>query len=329
MRDEVEGALAPKGIDYEKLKTALVPDRKRKEIALVFDTQRVDDSWYGLPVFKRFMPIFDRQSNHSVLAGDYLGNNEHQETLFGALRDAASFVRDTTYKHSTQFYVIYINNLTETMFHRFVDGLLDYEAFVGFADMTYGSRFKWLLSTMLVNAFIKHRNIVIQGHPDDVPNSEDENTSLYPFEEFGYECRSVQSILEGTMLSYKIERPVFSGFESDTEFALNAISDTPLPLDTLDVEVAEAKLNYLRRDHLDALLRAGLLNADADMVARIIKERVSESYLYNLRYDEENDAALFNVIVELPKGEGVEPVRLLAALRYQASDKALHLVTFY
>ena len=78
LRHSVEEALALKGIRYDELKTALVPDRKRGEMALVFDTLAIDDGWYGMPVFRRLIPLFSRDSNHSVLAGDYIDNGAGQ-----------------------------------------------------------------------------------------------------------------------------------------------------------------------------------------------------------------------------------------------------------
>jgi hypothetical protein len=186
-------------------------------MALVFDTLVIDNSWYGLEVFRRLIPLFSRDSNHSVLAGDYIDTGAGQELLFEAIQSAVTLTRHVDYRHSSQFYIIYINNQTDRMVRRFHEGLCGWAGYVGYADTTYSSPFKTLLSTMLVNAFIKHRKTIIKGHEDDRPNEEDVNMSSYPFEEHGYTCHSVQSQLEGTLLSYKIERPVFPGFESDTE----------------------------------------------------------------------------------------------------------------
>lgn len=215
-------------------------------MALVFDTLVIDNSWYGLEVFRRLIPLFSRDSNHSVLAGDYIDTGAGQELLFEAIQSAVTLTRHVDYRHSSQFYIIYINNQTDRMVRRFHEGLCGWAGYVGYADTTYSSPFKTLLSTMLVNAFIKHRKTIIQGHEDDRPNEEDVNMSSYPFEEHGYTCHSVQSQLEGTLLSYKIERPVFPGFESDTEFSLNAISPNPQPLDGFAIEVEEAKLEYVK-----------------------------------------------------------------------------------
>ncbi|HEY3846671.1 MAG TPA: hypothetical protein VGL95_06115, partial [Acetobacteraceae bacterium] len=81
LRQEAEEVLAAKGISYEALRNALIPSQKRKEIALVFDSSVIDDAWYGLHVFKHYMPLFNASSNHSVLVGDYFSMDPSYEPL--------------------------------------------------------------------------------------------------------------------------------------------------------------------------------------------------------------------------------------------------------
>ncbi|MCE2486350.1 MAG: hypothetical protein J4F42_12610 [Desulfurellaceae bacterium] len=89
MQHEIQGLLAQtkeilasKGIKYSALKSALVPDPKRREIALVFDTLNMQESWYGFPIYRALMPLLSRQSNYSILAGDYIGDNDWQDVLY-------------------------------------------------------------------------------------------------------------------------------------------------------------------------------------------------------------------------------------------------------
>jgi len=329
MRAELARVLDAKRISYERLKTALVPDRKRGEIALVFDSMAIEDGWYGNAVFTRLIPLLNPKSNHSILAGDYLGENKHQQVRFEALRDAVRLNRGVTFKHSSLFYIVYINNLTSAMIDRIETGLSDWVGFVGVADTTYGSLFKYLLSTMLVNVCVKHGRIIIQGHEDDRPASEDVNMVGYPFEEFGYHCRSVPGYLKGVFLSYKIERPVLEGFEVDTEFSLNAVNATPLPLDFFSVEVEEAKIAYLISNKADSLARAGMEKLSASELGERIKERISGSYIYNMTHDDDaHGVTKFNVILEL-SSPSAEKTRLLAALEYKSGPRKLRLITLY
>lgn len=326
MRRTVEAILKRKGISYDALKSALVPDRKRKEIALVFDTIKIDSDWYGLDVFRQYMPLFEKGSNHSVLVGDYGGGSE--DRLYEAAMETVQFVQPTEWHHSTQYYVVYINNLTPAMFEKFASELITYPGYVGYADVSFASPFKWSLSGCLVNAFLKHKTIIIQGHEDDRPNEEDINMNGYPYEDYGYQCRSLQSMYGGVLLSYKIERPVIPGFEVDTEFSLNAVTETPSTLEGFDVEVEEAKLGYLKSDKAGSLAKAGLQNITSGDLGKLITTKVASSYIYNMSFEPEHNTTKFNVMLELPL-EDHDPVRLLAALEYMADEKRLRLITLY
>ena len=80
----------------------------------------------------------------------------------------------------------------------------------------------------------------------------------YPFERFGYQCKSIPLTYFGPFLGYKIERGVFPGFESDTLLSLNSISTSVVPLDECEVE--ERKLSFNTCAHQSAcsnLLRSG------------------------------------------------------------------------
>jgi hypothetical protein len=328
MRQMVETQLAAKGVSYDSLRSALVPDRKRREIALVFDNSIIKNGWYGYEVFERVIPLFDKGSNHSILVGDYLPRDGQADLLFEAFRDAVRPVRPVEYRHPTQFYIVYINNLTEAMVQRFADGLGGYEPYVGMADTTFLSPFKILLSTMLVNLGVKHGRIMIQGHEPDRDENEDVNMSGLPFEENGYICRSLSSDLEGVLLSYKIERPIFPGFEVDTEFSLNAISGSPLPLGDFKVEVTEAKLAYIKEAKAGSAERAGLEALSPGQLEAMIQDRINGSYIYNLSAAE-GGVIKFNIILELRGKVDQDPTRLLAALEYKADEKILRLITLF
>lgn len=336
MRREIQGALqmlesalCKKNIIYSDLKTALVPDTKRKEIALIFDTKSIESIWYGLDVFSRIIPLLEKGSNHSILVGDYIVRPENVEELFSAFEESVQLRRSVDFFPLTQFYIVYINNLTDAMFSRFPEALVGYEAYVGFADMTYASRFKLYLSIMLVNLGIKHKSVFIQGHESDLDASEDVNVCGYPFEQSGFTCRSVSSDLEGLFLSYKIERPVLPGFEVDTEFALNSISICPLPLEGFTVEVEEAKLKYIKDKKQGSIERVGLESATTQELNELIKDRIKKSYIYNLIFVEEYNISKFNIIVELPSKMSCQPTRLLAAMEYKPNEKVLRLITLY
>lgn len=330
LRQMVEEALALKQLKYEDFKAALVPDRTRREVALIFDIKAIKSNSYGCRVAERLIPLFDKTSKHSVLVTDYSDRGAGQQVMYEAMIEAMKPARDVNWDPSSQFFIVYINNLTPTMIQRFNGGLLGWPAYVGYADTSYASVFKFLISTMAVNVFVKVGAVILQGHEDDVPNDEDHNMCGYPFAINGYTCRSIRSMLKDTMLSYKIERPVMPGFEADTEFALNAISTTPLRLTDFDVEVKQERLNYLRKEKMGSLKLAGLERLSADELAALIKRKVSSSYIYNMVYDASHDVTKFNVIVDVPSTQvDRSPTRLLAALKYLPARRTLELITLF
>ena len=329
MRRMTEDALSKKKVSYDQLRSALVPAQDRREVALVFDTTAITSSWYGRDVMERVIPLLERKSSHSVLAGDYLDRQGQGDRLFWAFEQAVSLRRDVEFRHPTQFFIVYINNLTDAMVEHLDNGLCRYRAYAGIADTTYRSEFKLYLSTMLTNSFLKHKNIILQGHEPDRAPEEDLNMSGYPFEDNGYICRSISDDLMGVFLSYKIERPVFPGFEVDTEFALNAVNLTPLALDEFDVEVAAAKLDYLKNQKGGSIERAGLQSVTTAKLAALVREKISGSYIYNMSFNQMHNVTKFNVIIELPPSADRPATRLLAALEYQPDQKKLRLITLF
>ena len=320
--------LASKDINYDDLKSALVPNTKRREVSLVFDTTNMQESWYGLPIYRAIIPLLNKNSSHSILSGDYIGQNSAQNALRDAFHDSVQLARDVTWHHSTQFYIVYINNLSDNMFSILHDGLIHFEPYVGFADMTFASRFKLNLSTMLVNNCIKHKNTIIMGHEDDVDNKHDFNVRGYPWEDFGYTCRSLQGMYFGLFLSYKIERPVIQGFESDTEFSINAVNPDPLPVGDLEIRIDEKKFGYLARKKAGTLKRMGLPSDDVSKLRRTIADRISSNYIYNMKYDASHGITTFNLVLEIHFTSRY-PQRVVASMEYVPDDRYLRLITLY
>ena len=319
--------LREKGIEYSALKTALVPSTNRREIALVFDSSRIESSFYGYPIFEKLLPLFSKDGNQSVLGGDFIGDN--QEALYEIFEESVQLTRNVKYQLSNQFFIVYINNLTDGMFDTFTSGLQSFEPYVGFVDTTYASRFKIAVSTMLPDFFLKHRNIVLMGHEDDRDNKEDVNMGGYPFEESGFIIRSMTSLNKSLFLNYKIERPVFEGFESDTEFSLNAIHPKPRSLGDLSIRLDDNKHEYLKTAKGQSLKRIGLLDAHVDDLRKMIADRISSNYIYNMTYDDEHGISKFDILLEVRPPDGRNPLKVMVALEYRPDDDELRVITLY
>jgi hypothetical protein len=329
LRWQLEEALAFKGIKYADLRRVLEPSTDRLEIALVFDT-KYTDCWYGREIFDKVIPLFDRNSKHSVLCGDYLHlNGLSKETLLEIMGDFIPSVRDNSVNYVNQYFIIYINNITETMVSRLNEKLQGYRPYLGMADMTYGSKFKFILSFMLPNIFIKHGGIIIQGCPNDYPEDIDFNIQGWPFEEHGYACRSISDNLVVPLLSYKIERPVYEPGDLDTIMSLNAIELMPSHIDDFEIELDAAKARYIRSHNASAAARSGINSINDQTLKNLIKSKIKGSYIYHLSYIKEHNVRKFNVIIELASPSDGRLVRMCASLEYKPWANSLRIITLY
>jgi hypothetical protein len=329
MLTKTEPILLRKGIRYGDLKAALVPSTKKREIALFFDTQAIKNTWYALPIFTKLIPLISKKSSHSVLAGDYIGKNNQQQQLFEALSEKIELARSVTWRHSTQFFIVYINNLSDQMVSVFRDGLADFEPYVGLADLTFASRLKIFLSMMLPNCFLNYRETILMGHPDDEDNTKDVNERGYPFNKFGFTCRSIQASLFDNLLSYKIERPVFKGLETDVEFSINAVHPKPMPLSSLEIRIEDNKFGYLTKEKSGTLKRLGLLDHSVSDLKTKISQKISSNYIYNMSHDPKHKTTKFDILLEITPDGATSPTRILVAFEYMPNEKCLRLITLY
>ena len=326
MLNTTVNALKDKGIEYQALRQALVPSINRFEAGFIFNIQDIESSWYGREAMKQLLPLLDIKSSCSVKCGDLIG--EDQEFIFSILQESLILSRDLSFVHGSSLYCIYINNLTNSSLNRINDALSNFKPYVGYIPCTFSSSAKIYLSTILINRFLKHGSKVIMGHEDDRPNEENFNMVGYPFEHYGLKVYSLQLMYFDVLLGYKIERPVYKGFESDTEFSLNAISSEILPIEWFDVELEEAKYEYLRSDKRGKLEKAGVEALSKEELAELIRSKISDSYIYNLSYSPDYEVSKFNVMLEIPRVGGY-PTRVLTSLEYKPKEKLLRVITMY
>ncbi|MDR6942929.1 hypothetical protein [Mucilaginibacter pocheonensis] len=214
----------------------------------------------------------------------------------------------------------YINNLSEFVFDGIRTNLIDYPPYVGFFDLTFSSSFKNYISTILVRGFIINKNEIIV--PNEVTGMY--NPTWYPFEEYGFKCKSVSTEHFGLFLSYKIERPAsLSG--DDVRFSLNAISTTIVKLSDFKIIIDESKFNYLLKNKNHSLGRAGLSEMSVYELENEIRLKINSNYIFNLRLSP--NTIQFNIMIEAIRNDSGKKTKLLIALEYAAEKKTLRLIT--
>ncbi len=318
-----------KGIEYQNLKSCLTPSLDRLEIIFVFNSKEIDSSFYGYPVFEKIIPLLDKRSSHSVLAGDFINHNKSQDFLYEKFAESIILVKDFTYIHSSLLFFVYINNMTINMFNKMNEGLKSFKPYVGFIDVTNSSYMKTYASMTVINDFIKNKSNIIMGHEDDVEESKNFNMRGYPFEENGYTCISLPGMYFDLFLSYKIERKVYKGFEEDTLFSLNTISRTIFNIDDFEILIEEGKLKYLLGEKSGKFKKGCMLDINIKELQGLIRSKIKDNYIYNMEYDVEHSTTKFNIQIEVIAGDTGEIIKFLVSLEYIPEQKILRVITMY
>jgi len=328
MHGELLQALAHKNIEYENLRSALVPSEKNFEAAFIFDSRDIDDSWYGLQVFEAIIDLLNRESTQCVRAGDLICDD--QPFVREVMEESLILNRPLNYAHSTYYYCIYINNISKNRMELIDNGLKKHKYYVGYIPTTLRPLARYFLSTTLASIFLKHKSVILTSHEDDVPNNVDSPLSPYPFEDHGYVQRTLQARLYELFLTYKIERPYINDSISSEEesLSISSVSDMYIPLDKCSIEIEEAKYEYLLKNKLGKLKQAGLENLTRDELAEQIKSKIRQNYIYMMRYLDQHDVILFNTLLEFPYPDGY-PVRVVVAFEYQPTVREIRLVTLH
>ena len=95
-----------------------------------------------------------------------------------------------------------------------------------------------------------------------------------------------------------------------------------------EIEVAEDKLEHLKKDKVGSFKRADLLDTTKEQLAALIRAKIQGSYIYNLCLNEYN-VMKFNIILEFPTKVNRPITRLLAALEFDFDRRKLRLLTLY
>jgi hypothetical protein len=221
-------------------------------------------------------------------------------------------------------YFVYVNNVTQAAVARIEQALSGHAAYLGGMDLTYASPMKAMLSTMLVRAFIQHRTTILQLHEDDRPENEDVDLLNYDFASIGFGNRSVPGWLYGWFLSYKIERPILPGKDSDTRFSLNALTTAPMPLAECVVDLEERKRRYLQEEKAGSMRRTGFEALTTEQIEAQIRAKIALNYIYSLARAPDGETLKFNLMLENGRA-----ARATCALEYRPRDRRLRVITLF
>lgn len=332
--DILQKQLSIKGISYESLKGALIPnqDKDKYETCFIIDSSQIGETDYGYYVFEKLIPFLDKESTYSILCGDYIDflykyQSDSQIWLRSEMNDVLIRCHESQYIHSSQYYLIYINRLSKGQRLKMIEGLYPYTWFTGFADVTYSSHFKSYISNILVPVCIKSKNKIVMSHPSDCVDEENINMRGFSFERNGFKLLSINEDSYGAFLSYKIESEVPN--KDDVSFSFNALFPKFDSFEKIVLRISEDKWNkYLTEKETGKGQIIELLGYNPMEKERFINEvfkQICANYIYNLRKNEYGDF-MFNVCVTLPTING-HLRRTTIALKYHPDIGTVDIMT--
>lgn len=326
--------LKKKNIKYDDLKRALIPNQEKgkNEVCFVFDTNKIQSNFYGTEIYDKFIPLLDKESTYSILNGDYsdiLSNVKNsQEFLSKIFYDSINLVNETLFYYSNQYFVIYINSITDGQIKNIESGLKSYDAFTGYAILHNNSIFKSYLSRILSNLCIKAKGTVVLPHSSDYDDNENINEKGYHFEDNGFKIVSINDDYYGVFLSYKIES-IISDSE-DVGFSFNSLFPKFDRIETLKLEISDGKWGFISGTKTEKEKGGILKSIGCDCLSKeefsnLVFQKICRNYLYNIRRNEHGDL-MFNICIELTTvNENLRKTTI--ALKYHPDNRSLSIVT--
>ena len=318
----LESELVGHGVNYAELSPALVPQTRRHEMALLFNSDHVGGYHYGLTIAQRLVPLLSKNATHSVMSGDVgLSPIATRKIAF----QSGLVAGPLTDWGQQLIYCVYVNNLSTRQREALDSGFSDMSGYLGYVPTTYRSSLRTLVAHNVGTRFIKHKCLVLVDHGADEPWVDSVNEVGYPFEASGFRVVSVNQQLFSPLLTYKIQSEVFPHHEEDLEVSLNAISDSPMPLLGFEVLIPQAKFGYLHDQKAGILKVARLDRHSRQELAAVIRSELEHDYIYRLQHNPDGTIQ-FSIVLELPR-EATHPAKVAVGLKYLPEARTLSLVT--
>lgn len=326
--------LANKGISYDDLRTALTPQTNKHEAAFLFDEHRCNPERIpGIDAAGAVFKLLPAQTTHSILGGELIGDDK-DEFARRLLAERAVIAKDLNFKHPTFCFAVYVNNLSDRALTAIHEGLTAHAGYLGYVPCTYASLTKTFVTMYLTNFGIRHKGIMILGHEDDRPNTDNHNLHLHDYTALGLKIRSVQAMYFGIFLSYKPDQLLLKESDDDLEIAVRAMSKETEQFSDFTVFIEDPKYQYLTSAKDGKLALAGLSHLPKADLEEAIRSKMRSSYLYSLDWRDvpATDSSpgytgsFFNIMLEFPRESG-DPERVTVALEYMPATKVLRVVT--
>jgi len=320
-------------VPYDKLKNVLIPQKDKFEICFIFDSQRIDVADYGTPILKSIIPLLANLEKTAVFFGDLIGpeNSYGQIALRSIMEQSITFYRNLDYRHSSQYFIVYITNLTLKVIESIHTSLKENLFYIGYANLTYQCFLKDIVSVSINQKMLFYKKIVILPVTEDdtIDDCKPINYTMINFKDFGYSIRNIGQIPFSSFLSFKIARRYSESDVSDQIFALNTVIENPLPINKYELLIDPAKLQYLKDKKIGILKKSGIEQLDIDNFIKIIKYNINSNYLFNMDYNQNFECLKANTFIDICNANDGKLQKCMLSFQIDNKKKALRFITMY
>lgn len=325
--EEFNNLLNEANVNYCSLKKCLIPSRDKKEICLVFDTLLIDDCCYGAKIINNLLPLFDKDKSYNIIFGDLLSdtNGKHTNKILDEMCETCNIERVNEHHFTNRYFLVFINNLCNTDFAKFVNELKYLPYFVGYADMTYASIFKAYVSVSIDSGFILLKNRVICPHEPDLGKISNVNIYGFDFQNNGYEIISISSDYYSIFLDYLIDPslpniPIDNGYKT----LMADIIGYDCNLKEFSIDLPDEKVQYLINEkNIDN--RLGNPRDLKNTIIQLVANSITRNIFYELSFDKlEFGVIMFNVYIDINSY-----TKLTCGVKYNIASKNFEISTLF
>lgn len=323
--------LSAGGVDYDDLKSALIPTREGLQAVFLYDWWE-DPSWnYAVAFASAYLPHLRSSLKTSMRHGDLLDRNRETGELMPLEQLKRMLVQPDPREVSwaTQ-YAVYFNNLNQSDIDSLDSALATNPRYMGYIDVSFRSAVRDYLDWTVAPEWVLNGKRVILSHGGDDPFVDSQNPMGFDFEENGFSVTSLVDVYFTAFMNYKVESSSTDAAREDRLLNLAAVTGQLIDIESTDVHVHPDKLDkYLLRDKnkLKLMTSIGLETVTPAGLADIIKQKIELSYLCDLRFAPDG-TPVFAVPMEFEKPDATLTRRRIS-LKYDPTQGRISLVTMY
>lgn len=313
--------LQTRGVRYEALKSALRPTDRGRQVVFLYDWWEDPSANYAVAFGAAYLPQLRSGLRSSLLHGDLLSLGTHQVPTDDLQRKfvprrhgSATDLSLLSNPNWSTLYAVYFNNLTSNDIAALHNSLSEVPRYRGYVDVSFSGPIRDYVASTLAHEMVICDRRVILSHGSDDPVISDEDPMMFGLKKYGYDVVSLIGEYFHAFMSYKVEITGTPGAELDRLLNLAALTGRIIDVENVPIVVPPDKLSkYLlvKEDKLRLMTSVGLQDVTPDELASIIRNKLAQSYVYDLRYAQDGTPT-FAVTAEFAKHDGNLTRRLLA-----------------